>query len=167
MSQRDLFCRISTEIKGADSPKKIFAAILNIFPETEINEENTTEPSFPVEDEDQFVSLTCNNIEEFIEKISNQRILDTAMDAMTHNLNENDTWFYISRQAALANKIAFSLNHEFPLGGKIKIELSKEDLPLWIEDITWHIGRDEIPRHVGDDYTMRKDGLPREWFRKN
>jgi len=167
LEENNLICTVSTDLKGADSPKKIFKSILKIFPEVEIDEQNHLEPSFPIEMEDKQVSFSCSNIDEFIEKISVQRILDTAMDAMTHNLSGNNTWFYISRQAALAGKIAFSLNHETPLGGKLKIELSKEDLPLWIEDITWHIGRDDIPRSVGDDYTMRKDGASREWFRKN
>ena len=167
MTGEELECLISTKIRGADSPQKIIQAISNIFPETDSETEEFTEPIFPLESEDFEISLRSENIDEFIEKITNQRILDTAMDAMTLNLIGNKTSFYLSRQAALANKVSFCLKNEDPLGGKIKIELTKNDLPLWIEDITWHSGREEIPRFIGDDYTMRKDGVAREWFGKN
>lgn len=167
MADEELECLISTQIKGADSPQKIIQAISNIFPETDFENEEFTEPEFPLKNDNFEISLSCKNIDEFIEKITNQRILDTSMDAMTLNLRGNKTWFYLSRQAALANKVSFCLKNEEPLGGKLKIQLTKSDLPLWIEDITWHSGREEIPRFIGDDYTMRKDGVAREWFGKN
>ena len=167
MSSEKIKCVISTKISGADSPEKILQSILNIFPEVDIGDEGLLEPSFPNKIETYQISFECNAIDEFIDKISKQRILDTALDAMSQNLHDTTTWFHISRQAALANKVAFNLRKEYPLGGTLKIELTKNDLPLWLEDITWHSGREEIPRFIGDDYSMRKDGLSREWFSKN
>ena len=167
MSSEKIKCLISTKIKGADSPEKILKSISNIFPEVDIENDELLEPSFPNKVEEYLITLECNKIDEFIDKISKQRILDTALDAMSHNLHDTSTWFQISRQAALANKVAFNLRNEYPLGGKFKIVLTKSDLPIWLENITWHSGREEIPRFIGDDYSMKKDGLSREWFSNN
>ena len=30
--------------------------------------------------------------------------------------------------------------------------------------MTWHHGRDEIPRSVDDELKMRRDGVPQDWF---
>ena len=167
MTNDKIRCVISTKIQGADSPESIIQSILNIFPTVDIGSSELAEPSFPNKLKGYEISFECNTIDEFIDKISKQRILDTALDAMSHNLHDTSTWFHISRQAALANKVAFNLRNEYPLGGTLKVELTKDDLPIWLEDITWHSGREEIPRFIGDDYSMRKDGLSREWFSNN
>jgi hypothetical protein len=94
-----------------------------------------------------------------------QRILDTALDAMTMNLEFDTTVFDLSRQAAMAGKVAFALE-DVNLGGKLTVSLSGDDLELWIEQQTWHEGRNEIPRSAGDDLSMRRSGFPVEWFDK-
>ena len=82
---------------------------------------------------------------------------------MSENLQDDTTIFHISRQAALAGKVAFPLPGESPLGGVITIEIEGTELADWIEAATWHSGRDTIPRRVGDDYSMRGDGEAITW----
>ena len=42
--------------------------------------------------------------------------------------------------------------------------LTEVDVIAWIEEMTWHNGRDEIPRTVDDELKMRSDGVPQDWF---
>ena len=48
----------------------------------------------------------------------------------------------------------------------MEVSLQGEDLGLWIEQITWHEGRNSIPRHLDDELSMDDDGTPVEWFDK-
>jgi len=91
--------------------------------------------------------------------------LDTAFDVMTKNLKINYTFFSISRQSAMKEVISFIVQ-DAPLGGSMKIELEKENLEIWLEDQTWHPGRELIPRQVNDDLAMKVNGEPVEWFDK-
>ena len=50
------------------------------------------------------------------------------------------------------------------MGGVIEVGLQGENLGLWLEQQTWHEGRNSIPRTVGDDLQMENDGTPKEWF---
>ena len=82
---------------------------------------------------------------------------------MTINLEQDYTNFHLSRQAAFAGKVAFVMD-EVPLGGVMEISLEGEGLGLWLEQITWHEGRNNVPRTLGDELTMDEDGSPVEWF---
>ena len=79
------------------------------------------------------------------------------------NLQGDSTHFQLSRQAAFVGKVAFVVE-EVPLGGVMKVSLQGEDLGLWLEQATWHEGRNNIPRSLGDDLSMDEDGTPVEWF---
>jgi len=151
---------VSTIITGADSPDKVMEAVHRLFPgfSCEVPEE----PSFPV-DRNLVLAASAVPLDEFLSAIHTQRILDTSLDAMSENLNEDSTIFHILRQAALAGKVAYPLPGESPLGGVITIEIEGTDLADWIEAATWHNGRDTIPRHVDDDFKMRGDGEAITW----
>ena len=82
----------------------------------------------------------------------------------SQNIDNETSSFKISRQAALAGKISFVLEHEFPLGGIFEIEIQSENITAWIEEVTWHKGREEVPREINDDLKMRRDGASQEWF---
>ena len=97
-------------------------------------------------------------METFLEVIHKQAILDTALDYMSKNLDTNGTIFQISRQAAMAGKVAFPLLGDNPLGGVITVEIEGENLGDWLEAATWHSGRENIPRRIGDEFTMYSDG---------
>ena len=92
-----------------------------------------------------------------------QRILDTALDAMSKNLQDRTTVFELSRQAALAGIVSFPLPNEIPLGGVFTVTLVGDDLNDWLEAATWHAGRDSVPRTIGDDNTMAVDGEAATW----
>ena len=85
------------------------------------------------------------------------------MDAMSANLSEDKSWFLLSRQAAIANKISFCLTNENVLGGTFFVELYGLELSGWIENATWHRGREIIPRRIGDEQAMNSDGTPVQW----
>ena len=108
MTADEIICTISTEINGADSPLKIIQSISNIFPEIDVGSEQFKEPTFPTKSSEYKISFECSNVDEFIEKISKQRILDTAMDAMSHNLNDNHTYQKQGMELIL-NQVAFLL----------------------------------------------------------
>ena len=132
---------ISSLVTGAESPSMVLESIQNVFPDF-VSELVTEEPTFgsPV------------NV-----------LFKQALDMMSINLDDNHTYFEILRQASIANKIAFNLDGQNPLGGVIKIELSGEDLPAWIEAATWHKGRDVVPRKVNDERMMNVDGDASTW----
>ena len=58
-------------------------------------------------------------------KLREQAILDTALDAMSINLEGDSTTFEILRQASLNGKIAFNMIDDKPLG-VIEISLSSQ-----------------------------------------
>tara|TARA_B100001173_G_scaffold311205_1_gene327816 strand:- start:453 stop:965 length:513 start_codon:yes stop_codon:yes gene_type:complete len=150
---------LSTILKPGDDASKISEAVLNLFPEAALDP--LGEETFPSK---RNISIECLNLslETFLTLIRQQSILDTAMDAMAKRLDGNSTSFSISRLAALANKIAFTYE-EVPLGGCFTIHLEGTGLGDWIEAVTWHNGRQEIPRQLNDDLAMLKDGEAATW----
>lgn len=157
--------RVSTIVQPHEDPKKVILSVRNIFPDWSPTNE-VGKRSFPHEGSADVLFGNSQSLDKFLEAISEQRILDTALDAMTLDMEGgNLTDFSISRQAALVGKISFSLG-ERTTGGTIEISIRGEDIDHWIEDITWHQGRSSIPRRAGDDLSMSEDGTPSEWFDK-
>ncbi len=152
---------ISSKVSGSESPQLVLASIQNIFPEFNCDAV-LDEPIFgnPSKYEFKQDNISLNN---FISLIRKQAILDTALDVLSMNLKDNYTKFQILRQAAIAGKIAFNVIEKNPLGGVIEIELSGDDLEIWIEAATWHKGRDTVPRKINDERTMRNDGEASTW----
>jgi predicted RNA binding protein with dsRBD fold (UPF0201 family) len=106
---------------------------------------------------------SSDSLNTLLKAIRNQRILDTALDAMTLELDGGSTGFSLSRQAALAGKASFVIGGR-GMGGEMRIGLTGEDLADWLEQQTWHAGRDSIPRSIGDGLSMDGSGEPVEWF---
>lgn len=106
---------------------------------------------------------SSESLDTLLKAIRNQRILDTALDAMTLELDGDSTGFSLSRQAALAGKASFVIGNR-GIGGEMRIGLTGDDLADWLEQQTWHAGRDSIPRSVGDELSMDDGGEPVEWF---
>ncbi|MBJ03644.1 MAG: hypothetical protein CMB65_02970 [Euryarchaeota archaeon] len=164
---------VSTIISAHESPDACIDAVQRIFPDFQPKNEIISE-TFPVERNDIEISQEGVSPDLFIELLSEQRILDTALDAMSLNMvgdSQRDdslfaTNFLISRQAGLMKKVAFVLDSERTVGGVIEVAMESPDLPEWLQEATWHPGRREIPRAVGDDISMRSDGTITEWFDK-
>ena len=153
---------VSTIVKTHESFTLVEKAIKSLFHDWDC-EINANDESFPVARDDSRLSGKSQSLSRIIEYCSTNRILDTAFDAMTMNLQRESTHFQLSRQAAFVGKVAFVVD-EVPLGGVMEVSLQGEDLGLWIEQITWHEGRNSIPRHLDDELSMDDDGTPVEWF---
>ena len=143
---------VSTKLTGADDPGIVLDAILTIFPEFTCGiPENPTFPS----QQDDIIAAEGVPLDGFLDALYRQAILDTALDFMSANLDSTGTIFQISRQAAMAGKVAFPLPGDSPLGG--------EYVDDWREAATWHSGRENIPRRVGDELTMDDNGEAVTW----
>ncbi len=154
---------LKAEIKSVDSITQVELAIKELFPNA-IMPQTDEVISFPIKKERVNIEITDIDYSYFFEKIQNNRIADTALDCMSQNIVNDSTTFKISRQAALAGKIAFVLQDENPLGGCFELTLNSVNLIAWIEEMTWHKGRESVPREVGDELKMRYDGVPQDWF---
>jgi len=151
---------VSTRLLGADEPEIVLDAIIKLFPDFTCGLPD--KPKFPSE-LDEIIASDGVSMATFLEAIHNQSILDTSLDYMAANLDSSGTIFHISRQAAMAGKVAFPLPGDNPLGGVITIEIGGENLADWLEAATWHNGRENIPRRIGDEFTMAKDGDAVTW----
>ena len=154
---------VSTRVMSHEIGAKCLDAVLKIFPDFFI-ENVPNEEEFPVNRE--MLDLVCEGLapDHFLELLAKQRILDTALDVMSLNLQADSTIFLISRQAALSGKVAFVLDSERTIGGVIEVMLESDDIADWLQEATWHPGRHEVPRSVGDELSMRSDGTVTEWF---
>ena len=151
---------VSSKLVGADDPEIVLDSILQIFPDFTCGIPES--PKFPTEQND-IIASEGVSLSTFLELLHSQSILDTALDSMSANLDETGTVFHLSRQAAMAGKVAFPLPGDNPLGGVITIEIEGENLGDWLEAATWHSGRENIPRRIGDEFTMNSDGNAVTW----
>lgn len=152
---------ISSIVCGSESPQLVLKSIQHIFPDF-ATPDGIDDPTFGNPSNYKFKqeNVPLNN---FLTMIRQQAILDTALDVLSMNLDDNTTSFQILRQAAIAGKVAFNLTEQNPLGGVIEITLSGDDLETWIEAATWHKGRDTVPRRINDDRKMQIDGEASTW----
>ncbi len=153
---------IETRVGAHEDPEKIMESIHILFPdfqpdsEIEIGDYPRSQPWVTIQG-------PANDLSSFLQKLRDQRILDTAMDAMSMDITEKSSMFRISRQAALAGKVGFVLEGDSSLGGDLRILLEQDDIQYWIETATDHPGRRNVPRKIGDEQGMEMDGSPREW----
>ena len=153
---------IETRIGAHESPEKIMEAIHALFPDFH-PESNIEVENYPRSQPWITIQGPATDLDTFLQNLREQRILDTAMDAMSMDITENSAMFRISRQAALVGKVGFVLEGDSSLGGDLRVLLEHEDIQNWIESATYHPGRRNIPRSIGDNQGMEMDGSPREW----
>ena len=154
-------CTVSTRVRGADSPSKVLDALQTMFPEA-TRPEHLHEPVFGTPQDAELI-WGHQGMNTFLDALHQQRILDTALDAMSRRLSDEQTTFNISRQAAVKGKVAFPIPNEHPVGGTFEIHLSGRGLSEWLEAATWHPGRTQVPRSVGDEQSMNIDGEASTW----
>ncbi len=157
--------RVETELAPTDDTGLVRRALLKLFPDSELPDADSGDV-FPTSMSTSVLCASDVELTRLQERLHEQRICDTALDAMAFALDADgrSTCFSISRQAALAGKVAFVLPGERVLGGTFEVSISGEGLAEWIEQFTWHQGRGSVPRHVDDEVAMRSDGEVREWF---
>ena len=148
--------RVSTLIRSHDDPDKVKQSVNSIFPDWEPS--NYPERfSFPVTRSSEVISAEVQSFDGLLSILRENRVLDTALDAMAMKAHKGGTMFYLSRQSASIGKVSFGLEED-ALGGLIEVTLEGEDIEIWLEQQTWHTGRERVPREVGDEYAMDSDG---------
>lgn len=154
--------RVSTVVRNHDDPIKVIDSVRLIFPDW--SPETVPEQSdFPINREEEKIYGNVESLDNLISILRENRVLDTALDAMAMKSHEDGTVFRLSRQSASIGKVSFVLEGN-PLGGTMEVSLIGPDIVIWLEQITWHSGRDAIPREVGDDLAMTMSGEAAEWF---
>ena len=153
---------VKTLLSGADSPEKVLNSIRNIFPDF-TPKKQCKEPKLG-DTKNQIMEDSNISLNHFLNLLHKQKILDTALDAMSRNLDQNKSEFQILRQAAVSEKISFNIPNEKPLGGTITVKLNGENLKDWCEAATWHKGRDTIPRSIDDERGMDHSGEASTWI---
>ena len=156
--------RLSTIIQPHEDAIRVIESVRNMFPEW-VPDSLPESSTFPQSRQKIVLEGECETLDNLLDSARDQRILDTALDAMSTNMRGDSTNFSISRQAAMAGKLSFVLE-ERPLGGDIEVGIVMEGLAEWLEKVTWHPGRDSVPRFVGDGLSMSEQGDPTEWFDK-
>ena len=135
---------VSTCVSAHEIGDRCVEAVMKIFPDFSADNVPSA-TNFPVKRGD--FEIVCEGVSPdlFLELLTEQRILDTALDAMSLNIQANSTSFLISRQAALSGKVAFVLETAQTVGGVIEITLECDGLADWIQEATWRSGRQEVP----------------------
>jgi predicted RNA binding protein with dsRBD fold (UPF0201 family) len=154
---------VSTTVESGEDHNAIVEALCNLFPDFPTH--NMPERnSFPINRETIELKAEGLSMTHLLELAAQERVLDTALDSMSMRIGENATKFRLSRQAALAGKVSFAVLGEVPLGGTIAVTLSGEELGEWLQEATWHPGREQVPREINDDLSMRGDGHAITWL---
>jgi len=94
----DLVCQIDVycSINPSEDPSKVKQAVSNVLPDIEIQADDTSLKATSQNLE------SLSNIYETIHSHHSQRIYRRFMNK---NLRENTTWFYLNKQAALADSV--------------------------------------------------------------
>lgn len=154
-------CTVTTVLRGADDGTRVVDALAHFFPEVTAPDD-LAPPSFGV-NQDRTLEWTELSMNAFLDALHQQRILDTALDAMSRFLHDETTHFHIGRQAAAAGKVSFPIPDEQPVGGTFDVRLTGRGLGDWLEAATWHPGRSQVPRAIGDERSMTQDGEASTW----
>ena len=123
----DAFCVINP----SEDPSKVKEAISNVLPNIEIQSSKDS------------IKATSQNLEtltNIFDAINSRRIHRVYRRCLNKNRSEDSTWFYLNKQAALANTIVLCDEPEESPLGPIKIILTSK----WIEQIIdWLVLKDE------------------------
>ena len=160
-TEQGLTTHVSTQISGAESPELVRESLINIFPDFPHLE--GIEPTFPSNNHKVWEASNIS-LANYLDIIHEQRILDTALDAMSKRIDGDTTEFYLSRQASIKGKVAFPVGENNALGGVIILRISGPNLVQWLEAATWHDGRETIPRSIGDELAMTESDDPVTWI---
>ena len=127
----EVFCTINP----SEDLQKIETAILNIFPDIEINKNNMQITG---------ISKKIESLSRIFEIIHNRRITDVYRRTLNQNLSGNSTWFYLNRQAAYVDVIALcNEEDESPLG-PIEIILDSQQIEQVIDWLTSFTGNPRL-----------------------
>jgi len=114
-------CKIemSSPVNTSEDPEKITKAITNIFPYSNIKNEN-----FSIVAQ----SKELRSFEKIFETIHTNQSQKIYSRNLENNLENNTTWFFLNKQAAFVEKVAIcDESDESPLG-PIKVTLTSSNI---------------------------------------
>jgi predicted RNA binding protein with dsRBD fold (UPF0201 family) len=124
-----LDCKIEAycEINPSEDPKKIEQVMINLLNNVEfkINKGSITATSREIE--------SLSKIRESIQKHRSQNVYSRFLD---NNLDGDETWFYLNKQAAFANSISLCEHADESALGPIKITIRSKSIERVIEWLT-------------------------------
>lgn len=121
MRTPNISCKIeiTSSVNPSEDPKKIETAILNIFPSAKIKIDN-----FSIMSNSKDINL-LEKIYDVIHLNQSQKIYQRQLEK---NLDDDSTWFYLNKQAALVGTVVLCEEaDESPLG-PIKVVLTSPNI---------------------------------------
>lgn len=124
-----LDCKIEAycEINPSEDPKKIEQVMENVLNNVEfkINTGSITATSGEIE-----------SLSKIYESIQKHRSQNVYLRFLNDNLDGNETWFYLNKQAAFVNSVSLCENVEESALGPIKIIIRSKNIERVIEWLT-------------------------------
>ena len=111
----EMFCSVNP----SEDPTKIIKSILNIFPNSEIKNENFLISSH---------SKDLHSFGKIYETIHSKKSQKTYTQNLENNLENNSTWFYLNKQAAYVEQIVICEKAEESPLGPIKVILTSSNI---------------------------------------
>jgi len=114
-------CKIEMvcSVNLSEDPEKVKQAISNIFPFSEIKNEN-----FSIKAQ----SEELRSLETIYESISSTQSQKSYTRNLENNLEDDKTWFYLNKQAAFVEKVAICDEAEESPMGPIKVILTSSNI---------------------------------------
>jgi predicted RNA binding protein with dsRBD fold (UPF0201 family) len=116
-----LLVTIRTPLRPTEDPEKVRTAILNLFPESEI-----------AEDQGQVVAKTAS-LERFMTLIRNQKILDSIRHKLLDGMSPGSTIISLNKQAAFVKRV--SLSEGRTALGNMEVTIGSEEIERLIDEI--------------------------------
>ena len=153
---------VATTVLRHEDPELVVMSVRKIFPDW-TPEDVPSRRSYPDNSPPARLISEVEGIEYIIQDAKAHKILDTALDAMTLNSENDMSYFSLSRTAAAAGRCSFVVD-DYVVGGTIDVTISTKELNTYLTELTSHPGREEYPRAPNDEISMTSDGDPSHWF---
>ncbi|MBT8243116.1 MAG: hypothetical protein HKP34_05365 [Nitrosopumilus sp.] len=123
-------CKIemTCPVNLSENPEKVQQAISNIFPFSEIKNEN-----FSIKAQ----SNELRSLEKIYESITSSQSQKSYTRKLENNLKDDTTWFFLNKQAAFVEKIAICDEPEESPLGPIKVTLTSSNIDGIIDWISF------------------------------
>jgi predicted RNA binding protein with dsRBD fold (UPF0201 family) len=106
-----LSIRLEAPCRPTESPSKVRLAILNIFPDAELEEND-------------LIRGEARSLHRLSELLRGQRIRDSAREVLMGSIRGNRVVFHINKQAAFAGRVSFSAHSSL---GDILVAIEVDD----------------------------------------
>ncbi len=112
----------------SEDPDKVIQAISNIFPHSDIKNEN-----FSIKAQ----SNELKSLEKIYESIVSTQSQKSYTRNLENNLEENSTWFFLNKQAAFVDQVAICDEAEESPLGPIKVIMNSSNIDRIIDWISY------------------------------